>query len=148
MSPTTIRCPSCSTDVPLTNGSLQADAAGFCPHCDYPLFFAPTKNQLVVEENTEASLRRLPGTGGHVIVGKRTCPNCGENNEMKDTVTHCWRCDALLDPPPPPPKAVEQPPPPPPPAPPPAPEPRNWWPWILGGVTAALLIVLLIVWLW
>ena len=39
--------------------------------------------------------------------------------------------------------------PPPPPAEPepPMPDPRNWWPWIFGGVTAALLIVLLIVWL-
>ncbi len=141
--PTTITCPDCG-QVSEFDG-LERAADEFCPHCDYPLFWArPDGPQLVALEGVDTSRRRLPGAEGKLIVGGRLCPECGEQN--RPGAVNCVRCDALMDPPPPEPVVVEEPPPPPPP--PPAPEPRNWWPWILGGVTAALLLVLLIVWLW
>lgn len=144
MPTTTITCPDCG-QVSEFDG-LERAADEFCSHCDYPLFWArPDGPALVAAESADTSRRRLPGAEGKLIVGGRLCPECGEQN--RPGAIHCIRCDALMDPPPPEPIVIVEAAPPPPP-PPPAPEPRNWWPWIAGGITVALLIILLVVWLW
>ena len=90
-----ITCPDCGmvTDIPLVNRTAEE----FCVKCDFPLFWAgvsvggPTH-----EHDTDANLRRLPGSGGKRALGTRSCPHCGELNEL--TAVICIRCNMDLDP--------------------------------------------------
>jgi uncharacterized paraquat-inducible protein A len=139
-----ITCPECGQVTTLATIRRAADE--FCPHCDYPLFWAPSSVAPIAAgaAASNATLRRLPGAGGRVRIGTRVCPECGELNPMGEI--YCIRCTAELDPkppepePPPPPPRVVAPPPPPPP-----PPPRPWWPW---AVLAALFIILTVLVLW
>ena len=139
----TITCPECGTIT--TFDQIQRDSTEFCQRCDYPLFWArPDGPALVSTSNIDVSRRRLPGTGGRLVVGSRPCPECGEQNPLNGV--YCIRCSALLDPLP-----VPEPPPPPAPLPPPPPPPepaRNWWPWIVLGVGVVILLVALGYWIW
>ncbi len=139
----TITCPECGTIT--TFDQIQRDSTEFCQRCDYPLFWArPDGPALVSTSDIDVSRRRLPGTGGRLVVGSRPCPECGEQNPLNGV--YCIRCSALLDPLP-----VPEPPPPPAPLPPPPPPPepvRNWWPWIVLGVGVVILLVALGYWIW
>ena len=92
---------------------------------------------------SDATLRRLPGAGGRMMIGTLVCPTCGELNPMSEI--WCIRCGSPLHPMAEPEPEPEPPPPPPPPAP-PAPEPRSWW-WLwvlLTAVVGVIGVVLLI----
>lgn len=139
-----IVCPECGLVTSMT--SIRRAADEFCAHCDYPLFWAPTAQPLVAgSAPSDATLRRLPGAGGRMLIGTIVCPQCGELNPM--TQTHCIRDGFPLHPEPAlePEPEPEPPPPPPPPAPPP--EPRSWW-WLwvvltaVVGVAGAVLLIL------
>jgi len=120
-----ITCPDCGTVTAFDQ--IQRDSTEFCQHCDFPLFWArPDGPALVSSNGTDVSRRRLPGTGGRVVVGSRSCPVCGEQNPLNGV--HCIRCSSLLDPPPAP--------------------TRNWWPWIALGVGVVILLVGLAFWIW
>src|SRR3712207_1525286 len=98
-----VTCPECGLVSPLT--TIRKSAEEFCPHCDFPLFWA--KSSLTVTTTTSStgvSLRRLPGAGGRLVVGTKVCPACGELNPLGET--HCIRCAAELDPKPPEPVVV------------------------------------------
>lgn len=136
---TTITCPDCGFQADFERMRRGADE--FCPNCDFPLFWAKSDVPMgVLEEAADATRRRLPGAGGRLTIGSRTCPECTELNRL--SATHCIRCGADLDPPPPPepepipePIVVVVPPPPPPPAPAPT------WPlWVAVAVGTALFI--------
>jgi hypothetical protein len=139
-----IECPGCGRPAELA--AIKIDADGFCPDCDYPLFWArPDRPELVSSNGEAVTRRRLPGTVGTITIGHRLCPNplCHDPNPL--TASYCTRCGTNLDP-------VEEPPPstPPPPPPPPAPvvvvePPTDWTPWIVAGLcaTAALVLILL-----
>lgn len=140
-----IVCPECGQITTLTTIRKAADE--FCPHCDYPLFWAPAAAPLAMSTTpSDATLRRLPGAAGRLSIGTLVCPACGELNPMAET--HCIRCGASLHPEPEPePEPEPAPPPPPPPPPPPEPEPRSlWWLWIVltavVGVVGAVLLIL------
>jgi hypothetical protein len=138
-----IVCPECGQVTTLA--AIRKAADEFCPHCDYPLFWAPTAVPLAsASMASDATLRRLPGAGGRMTIGTLVCPACGELNPMVET--HCIRCGASLHPEPEPePEPIPEPPPPPPP--PPEPEPRSWW-WLwvvltaVVGVIGAVLLIL------
>jgi hypothetical protein len=129
---TEIVCPECGLVTPLA--AIRRAADEFCPHCDYPLFWAPTAVSLVTGSiANDATLRRLPGAGGRMLIGTIVCPSCGELNPMN--VDDCIRCGSPFHP-------VEEepepePPPPPPPPPLPEPEPRSWW-WLWALLTAVV----------
>lgn len=139
-----ISCPECGQVTMLV--AVQRAAGEFCPHCDYPLFWAPSGVAVtaVGAPASNSTLRRLPGAGGRMRIGTRVCPECGELNPMGGT--HCIRCTADLDPkppePPPPPKPIPVAPPPPPPPPP----PRPWWPWALLALAFIVVTVLVLWW--
>jgi hypothetical protein len=139
-----ITCPDCGTVTAFDQ--IQRDSTEFCQHCDYPLFWArPDGPTLVSTNGTDVSRRRLPGTGGRLVIGSRPCPVCGEQNPLNGV--HCIRCSSLLDPPPV--VATPAPQPPGPPALPPPPVPaKNWWPWIALGVGVVILLVGLGFWIW
>lgn len=132
-----IVCPECGLVTSMT--SIRRAADEFCAHCDYPLFWAPTALPLVSGSvSSEATLRRLPGAGGRMLIGTVVCPQCGELNPM--TETHCIRDGFPLHaaPEPEPEPEPEPPPPPPPPAAPP--EPRSWW-WLWVVLTAVVGVI-------
>jgi hypothetical protein len=137
-----IVCPECGQVTSLV--AIRRAAEEFCKHCDYPLFWAPTAVPLVAGSgSSEATLRRLPGAGGRMLIGTLVCPTCGELNPMSEVF--CIRCGDPLFP-------VEQEPepepPPPPPPPPPEPEPRSlWWLWVL---IASIVVIAggLLLWWW
>ena len=142
-----VTCPRCGTATEML--AVRRAAEEFCPRCDYPLFWTPSAAPMMVAGgNAQTTLRRMPGTEGRRSVGSKPCPECSELNPTG--ATHCWRCEADLDPPPPPP-------PPPPPEPEPEPEPIDYTPiepeqttmpwvwWLLGGALSACVIVPIIV---
>ncbi len=141
---TTLTCPDCGHQAFFDRMRRGADE--FCPTCDYPLFWAKSDVPIgELEESVDATRRRLPGAGGRLTIGSRTCPECTEHNRL--SATHCIRCGADLDPPPAPepepepePIVVELPPPPPPPAPVPT------WPlWVAVAASVAVWVVYLFV---
>jgi hypothetical protein len=133
-------CPSCGTV--WQGNDLRPHAAWFCATCDFPLFWARAGGQSG-ETSTDDALARLPGTGGRSTLASLACPNCGELNPPVPTAD-CWRCGAPLttpEPAPPPPipivvaAPIVEPPPP----------RRPIWPWVVATcVLSAALIVLLI----
>jgi hypothetical protein len=130
-----IACPECGLVTSLI--AIRRAAEEFCPHCDYPLFWAPTAVPLAIgSAASDATLRRLPGAGGRVLIGTLVCPECGEHNPMSGV--DCIRCNSPLFP------IYEepQPEPPPPPLPPPPPPPaeaRSWW-WLVILLTAIVAV--------
>jgi hypothetical protein len=139
----TVTCPECGRTTAIAGH--RRDAASFCPACDFPLFWAPTR--VVLDGDGRAaddSLRRLPGTAGRATVASLTCPHCAEQNPISATV--CVRCGRSLHPEPvsvapaaapvPEPVVVE-----------PEPESRAWdWVWV-AALIAALIIVGVVVWI-
>ena len=137
-----IVCPECGQVTSLI--AIRRAAEEFCPHCDYPLFWAPAAVPLVAgSAPSDATLRRLPGAGGRMLIGTVVCPSCGEHNPMSEV--DCIRCGDPLFP-------VDEepepePPPPPPPPPPPEPEPRSWWwLWVLLASVVAVAGGLVLIW--
>ncbi|MFN8075066.1 MAG: hypothetical protein U0Q15_06550 [Kineosporiaceae bacterium] len=151
MSGTTLTCPDCGSvvDVDLA----RREAAGFCPACDYPLFWARPGDVLEPagggDTDTDGAHHRAPGTLGTDALVSVPCPACGELNPPGAAT--CWRCGSGLEPAPPPPPA---------PIPSPLPEPEvvvvhapgpPWWWWALvaaAGVVVGVGIGLLIAWWW
>lgn len=135
-----LSCPSCAT--PTTLDPSRRDADGFCPKCDFPLFWVSSEVGGFEQATDGSSLRRLPGTAGRHALAAISCPSCTEPNPPANAV--CLRCGAELRPRPAPPP----PPPPPPAAPEPAPEPvvrTNWWPYVIAALVAIALIVSLLI---
>ena len=137
-----IVCPECGQITTLV--AIRKSAEEFCPHCDYPLFWAPAAAPLVAGSvASDATLRRLPGTAGRQTIGMIVCPACGELNPIDGI--WCIRCTAALHPmPAPEPEPEPLPPPEPEPEPEPLPEPRSWWwiVWALTGIVGAVGILL------
>jgi hypothetical protein len=132
-----IVCPECGQITSLT--AIRRAADEFCPHCDFPLFWAPAAQPLIAgSAANDATLRRLPGAGGRQMIGTLVCPTCGELNPMSEV--WCIRCTSPLHPLPEPEPEPEPEPPPPPPPPPPEPEPRSWW-WLWVVLTAVVGVV-------
>jgi hypothetical protein len=132
-----IVCPECGQITSLT--AIRRAADEFCPHCDFPLFWAPAAAPLVAGSSAnDATLRRLPGAGGRQMIGTLVCPTCGELNPMSET--WCIRCGSPLHPLPEPEPEPEPEPPPPPPPPEPEPEPRSWW-WLWVVLTAVIGVI-------
>ncbi len=132
-------CPECGSVAEVTLN--RRESGDFCPRCDYPLFWV--RGEVLLDRTgAEESLRRLPGTAGRVSVGSATCPTCAEANKV-DAVT-CLRCGGPMVLPAAP--VVQAPPPPPPPAPAPEPEPErgDQWLWVVAGISAALLVVVVL----
>lgn len=139
---TTVTCPDCGTTTRIDPS--QRGASEFCPKCDYPLFWVGGRSHATDDEDGgDHALRRLPGTGGQVVVGHRVCPNCGELNPLG--TRFCIRCSTDMDPPPPPEPVIVAPPPPPAPVIEPRPLPNPpWWPWAIVALLAAVALVILI----
>lgn len=136
-----IVCPQCGLITTLPG--IQRASTEFCTHCDYPLFWAPTAVPMATQSvGSDATLRRLPGAGGRMLIGTRVCPVCGELNSIAEH--HCTRCGSEMDPQPILEVEIEEEIPPPPPPPPP-PKKRNWIPWIIVGVITVIVIVLVII---
>jgi len=138
-----LTCPECGlvTNLP----TIRKAADEFCQHCDFPLFWARASLKIATPTSTSgATLRRLPGAGGRVVVGTKVCPNCGELNGMAEAF--CTRCAADLDPKPPEPAPAPPPPAPAPPPPPPPPPPDRLWLWILLTVLAFVIVTVLVLW--
>lgn len=90
-----ITCPQCGRVRDLPEINRTADE--FCQDekCDFPLFWASAATATDAEfDDSDASMRRLPGTGGKRTVGAKACPHCGEHNPL--TGTHCTRCGEAL----------------------------------------------------
>ena len=141
-----LTCPSCGRATTLP--ALSQSAATFCENCDYPLFWAkPDEATEGPPDGTDASLRRLPGTGGRRTGAKELCRWCGEPNALDAKL--CSRCGRSLQPEPEPEPEPEPAPAPPPP--PPEPEPPRieavwpeWEDWVAMGIGAlAILVVVL-----
>jgi predicted RNA-binding Zn-ribbon protein involved in translation (DUF1610 family) len=135
-------CPACGTVGRVDYA--RRDAVGFCPACDFPLFWSRDRVVFPGSEGPEAAaLRRLPGTAGREALASMLCPSCDEPNPATGLI--CVRCGADLHPvaEPEPVLVFAEPEPEP-----ELPEPeRAWWPYILAGslaivVLAALLVVL------
>ncbi len=85
-----VDCPGCG--LTLVGESPRPTAAWFCPRCDYPLFWAaddPPK-----QPPSRKARRRLPGTGGLIVLGAEPCWHCGEMLEPDDR--ECGRCAAVV----------------------------------------------------
>ena len=133
-----ITCPECGQVTELV--AIRRAADEFCTHCDYPLFWAPSSAPLVTTgPASDATLRRLPGAGGRMVIGTQVCPECGELNPI--AATHCIRCTSDLNPPPPAPEPLPAPAPPPP----VVEEPNRWWLWLLLAVAFMIVTVVVIV---
>ena len=140
-----VTCPECGQLA--TVNMARRSAEDFCRNCDFPLFWA--KGTVIVPEDQEtgASLRRLPGTVGRAATAALICPHCAEPNAP--TAQICVRCALSLHPvdipepePAPPPLIMFEP------APEPAAEPApapgfDWW-WIVAVVMAVIAITLII----
>ena len=106
----TVTCPECGTRSVLD--LLRRDASGFCPQCDFPLFWADRGTARGdAQDADDAPTRRLPGVEGELAGPGVVCPVCGEHNAH--VRRPCVRCGGDLTPPAPLPAPV-----------PPAPEPE------------------------
>lgn len=95
----TVTCPECGTLSALD--LLRRDASGFCPQCDFPLFWAERGPGRVDAATVDLGpVRRSPGVEGEVAGVAVACPTCGEHNAHARGP--CVRCGADLTPPPPP----------------------------------------------
>lgn len=133
----TVTCPECGRATAIA--VHRRDSASFCPSCDFPLFWAPSRVVLDAEGRAgDDSLRRLPGTAGRATVASLTCPHCAEQNQVSASL--CLRCGRSLHPEPvyvapapvpvPEPVVVE-----------PEPERRSWgWLWIVALILAIILV--------
>ncbi|WP_370250058.1 hypothetical protein [Nocardioides sp.] len=134
-----LACPECGTEAEVS--LTRRDAVDFCRQCDFPLFWTPTQIRLDDTRRTaEESLRRLPGTAGRVTVGSVPCPHCQEANGL--AAVTCIRCGLpmVVTPVAPPPVPVAAP------APVVVPQPRTpWWVWLVGLLTLALFVTVLVV---
>jgi ssDNA-binding Zn-finger/Zn-ribbon topoisomerase 1 len=91
----TVTCPECGRATAIA--VRRRDAASFCPACDFPLFWGPTRVTLDGDGRAaDDSLRRLPGTAGRTTVAAVTCPHCAEQNPVSASV--CVRCGRSLHP--------------------------------------------------
>lgn len=135
-----IVCPECGLVTTLP--SIRRASDEFCAHCDFPLFWAPTAVPVASQTmSNDATLRRLPGAGGRLLIGTRVCPTCGELNSISEEF--CTRCHSEMDPKP---VVVEEelPPPPPPPAPVVVVKKRVWWPWVVAAFVVVTVVVIII----
>lgn len=90
-----ITCPECGTEQNLV--AIRRGADEFCPHCDFPLFWAATAMHTMQRGGSnDETLRRLPGAGGRRRIGSKICPECGELNPVGNV--NCLRCGEELDP--------------------------------------------------
>jgi hypothetical protein len=135
-------CPSCGTVSAVDYA--RRDATGFCPACDFPLFWSKDRIVPPSSDGPEAgALRRLPGTAGREALASLLCPACDEPNPATGVV--CVRCGSVLRPVAPEPEPVlvfepepvfEL-----------GPEPqRSWWPFIVAGVLAVAALAVLLIW--
>ena len=138
--PEAVTCPSCS--VVSFVAPSRRDAAGFCPACDFPLFWAGSR-LAAGEDDTDddGSHRRLPGTIGRSALASVPCPSCRELNQPSAVV--CVRCGADMHPAPvpelpaPAPVIVL-----------PEPEPEQkvlWWPPFAAAALLGVLVILAMV---
>jgi DNA-directed RNA polymerase subunit RPC12/RpoP len=105
------KCPSCGRDV--DTATNEVSGANFCPHCDEPLFWRPSKSPetaMLVEPPatnggapTQDGRRvythdRLPETEGIDTGVYEECWNCKERNEppSSGTVIVCRVCNATI----------------------------------------------------
>lgn len=87
-----ITCPECGTGAMIDPAQRRAE--DFCPHCDFPLFWARAAVLAMASDETGASLRRLPGTVGRAATASVACPHCGEPNSP--VAVTCVRCGLLM----------------------------------------------------
>ena len=138
----TATCPACGTVG--TVDYARRDATGFCPACDFPLFWS--KDRVVpmsADGPAPGALRRLPGTAGREALASMLCPACDEPNPATGEL--CVRCGAVLRPVAPEPEPVVVFEPEPEPEPEPVPE-RAWWPFVLAGVLTVAALAVLLIW--
>ncbi|MEX2447032.1 MAG: hypothetical protein WD734_06800 [Dehalococcoidia bacterium] len=87
-----VSCPQCGTV-----SELEEDEQGFCPNCDYPLFWAGRGGG-----DEEAEAERSEATRGEIDLDAQAtdliCRSCAERNP--GSRTFCQRCGADLTPPP------------------------------------------------
>lgn len=138
-----VTCPGCGS-VGLVD-LARREASDFCPSCDFPLFWTPSRVIALDGPPPEDSgLRRLPGTAGHAALASLACPSCTEPNPP--TGLTCLRCGAPLHPVPvaePEPELI--------PLHEPEPEPEHhwrWWPLAVAAGLAIVALVLLLVYGW
>lgn len=133
-----LACPECGSVVPVA--LARRDASGFCPTCDFPMFWARPED--AAGEPTEAgdgARRRSPGVAGENPLSTVPCPGCGELNLPGAWI--CIRCGGAMIPepepeplPPPEPAPVLEPEP----VPEPVPEP---FPWLLMAAAVVIAAV-------
>lgn len=143
--PVSLTCPECGA--PATVDPSRRDAADFCPHCDFPLFWS--RERIPVGEAADAgedALRRLPGALGRVVIASVPCPHCNELN--LPSAVYCARCDLAMQytPPPPPPSVAVQLPAPEPPMLPLEEEPQRMWIWWVLLIAMVVLAGVALVW--
>lgn len=145
MSSTKVDCPQCGTQ-----GSVdfaRRDASDFCRTCDYPLFWSRDRVIPPAGESAgDGGLRRLPGTVGHASLAALACPECNEPNQP--SAVNCVRCGADMHPV----VVIPEPEPEPEPEPLPEIEPEptpswwhRWWPIVLAGAVAVIVLVVLLI---
>ena len=138
-----VTCPECGQMATVDMARRQAE--DFCTNCDYPLFWARGTVIAPADQDTGASLRRLPGTVGRAATASLLCPHCGEPNSPLAEI--CIRCALSMHPveipEPAPPPIVE---PDPEPEPEPEPEPGFPWWWVVLIAVCVIIIALMIVW--
>ena len=123
-----ITCPECGQVSAIT--VIRRTADEFCTHCDYPLFWAPSSVPVAAGgPASDATLRRLPGAGGRMLIGTQVCPTCGELNPL--AATHCIRCDTDFNPPPEPEPVVID-------------EPNRWWWWVLAAILFVIVTIVVV----
>lgn len=136
-----VTCPGCGTISRFEEVRREADA--FCRRCDYPLFWARGAITALDPGEGGEGLRRLPGTAGRLAEAAISCRVCREPNRPSAVI--CIRCGAELAPPPEPEPAPPPPPPAPAPPPPPEPEPEpasRWWLWLTIAAVVGLVLLL------